>query len=309
MVRRRQGFTLIELLVVIAIIAILIALLVPAVQKVREAAARTQVLNNLKQMGLALHNSHGTYQHFPPAWGYYGSNGGLPNQAASIHFHLLPYVEQDNLYKAYNAGAAVPPYGAPLDPSTNDGLGVQNFAANIRVFSNDGVSLGLAAITSGSLTSLQPIPGSNPISTYPGTQGWGKTRFATMQDGSSNVIVFATRFANSGSGVTIGTPNCSAHAGDPQSQNGAFFGGAVAAAPANVNTGVAPTWQLGPNQTVAPLPDCNPIQYAHSYNATGIQVCFGDGSTRQLNPSLSPATWNYALAPADGNQLGSDILE
>jgi len=257
-------------------------------------------------MGLAVHNSHGTYNHFPPAWGYYGSNGGLPGQAASIHFHLLPFVEQDNLYKAYSASAAVPPYQAPLDPSTNDGLGVQNFAANIRVFANDGVTAGLNPISPGTLTSSQPVPGSNPLTTYPNTQGWGKSRFATMSDGSSNVVIFATRFANTGGSVTIGTPNCSAHAASPQGNDGAYFGGSVAAVSANVNTGSSPTWQLGPNQNVAPTPDCTAIQYAHSYNTTGIQVCIGDGSTRQLNPAMSPTTWNYALAPGDGNILGSD---
>src|SRR5438874_3152748 len=95
--RRRAGFTLIELLVVIAIIAILVALLVPAVQRVREAAARTQCLNNLKQIGLALHNYEGTYKSFPAA-AFYPNPLVLPAVAPwSVHARLLPFIEQENL--------------------------------------------------------------------------------------------------------------------------------------------------------------------------------------------------------------------
>src|SRR5438309_2961405 len=108
--QERHGFTLIELLVVIAIIAVLLGLLLPAVQKVREAASRMKCANNLKQLGLAMHNFHDTYTFLP-----FARTGGRP-QSISWAPLIQPYIEQDNLLKVFTtpisngAGGTFPMY-------------------------------------------------------------------------------------------------------------------------------------------------------------------------------------------------------
>jgi prepilin-type N-terminal cleavage/methylation domain-containing protein len=129
--RPRSGFTLIELLVVIAIIGVLVGLLLPAVQKVREAANRIKCANNLKQLGLGLHNFHDTYNCLP-----FGRTGGRP-QSISWAPLILPFIEQDNLWKLFTtpitngAGGTYQLY-RPNNPSNNDGDG-DNSNLNIAI--------------------------------------------------------------------------------------------------------------------------------------------------------------------------------
>lgn len=262
---KRPGFTLIELLVVIAIIAILIGLLVPAVQQVRVAAARTSTSSNLKQCALATHTAHDQFKKMPPAYGIYGG------RTATFSYHLLPFVEQVNLYNKPGDGTAiVPAYLAALDNSAiNNGAGAQNFGVNIRLFYTNG---GYGQLGGDIRLAVKP-----PL-VYP--------RFTAMTDGSSNTLLMATKYMVCGKGTSLGAGGsywAQSYSSNPPL--GAFFG-------------ESGTFQVAP--TVA---NCVPGNgAAQSYSMAGIQVALCDASVRTIATGMAPATWGSALTYA-GNEV------
>jgi prepilin-type N-terminal cleavage/methylation domain-containing protein len=293
-IERRNAFTLVELLVVIAIIALLIGLLLPAVQKVREASARSKSANNLKQLTLAVHAYEQAMGKIP------GNMVTLPNGLeVTAHWSLLPYIEQDNLqtasgvstaaYLAY-AGTIVPTFIAPLDMSLPGNMitingktwAACNYAANHAVFGTPGNATNFTGATNA---------------------GWDNNgrRLINITDGTSNTLMFGERYAQCSSGGSLWAYRQT----DPAPTGPAFPGWArVAFFPANWDSNNKSTpYVAAPPQNAPTVANCSPYNL-QAFTSSGCQISMCDGSVRTVQSSVSSTVWFAVIWPNDGLVVG-----
>ncbi len=344
--RRRAAFTLIELLVVIAIIAILIGLLLPAVQKVREAAARTACTNNLKQIGLAVHNMHDSAGNLPPTAGIWPTvttptTGGTVNYGP-IHFYLLPFIELGNVYNASTLtnqtvdtvtnitthvsnsnsvqSTVIKTYICPSDPSyipeAGNNFAFACYAANALAFSKQtyqtppaGQPPYMGCYVTG------PDPGAVDVidDTYNLCIG-NKHIPADFPDGTSNTIIFTEKYARCGPPTTA-NPGDNGFTGSTQWANrfstysAPWIGFYPNPNNANPASEAPPNFGTNGRFVVQPNPwnSTNCIATVASTSHTaGILAGLADGSVRMCAQSMSAQTWWMAIVPDDGNVFGTD---
>lgn len=304
--QRRRGFTLIELLVVIAIIAVLIALLLPAVQQAREAARRTQCRNNMKQIGLAIHNYEASTTVFPPSttsplntgvWGYTMNPTWHLHSFASL---ILPYIDQATLQMTINynvsaldllnrtaAATVIPPYMCPSYSG-------KRFTGN-TIYNNLAPAPAVFAIRNYVCLGAKSVAG---LSGAPGTAPEGvmfpasKTRFADITDGTSNTIMVAeTREQDAAVWIDGTSASVAARWFDPTGVNPPYGG---------------PTTSI--NYTpyfTYPLPNAiNQLYGPSSQHVGGAHHLLCDGSVRFISQNVSVFTYDALATRAGGEVVG-----
>jgi prepilin-type N-terminal cleavage/methylation domain-containing protein/prepilin-type processing-associated H-X9-DG protein len=321
-----RGFTLIELLVVIAIIAILIGLLLPAVQKVREAANRSQCMNNLKQIGVAVHNYHDAYRKLPPQT----ANNDNSCCYGTWQMAILPYVEQDNLWKAYvNFGNVLGTaqtyqqnqnllvtsqrltlFTCPSDIPAANKTGTYNGATYNITQHNYLVNVGNVDYAQGG---DGPLPDTPPGLQFLGAPFSRNKQYNLTQitDGTSNTLMLAeirqgqasgtdldfrglTWWAEGSGFTTYRTPN------SPDVDHIANGSGAPGCVPPAQNPLNAPC-------QAHPKPDPNWNAFAaRSRHTGGVNVTLCDGSVRFVSDTIAWATWQ-ALGTSRGNEVIGDF--
>ena len=316
--RRPRAFTLVELLVVIAIIGILISLLLPAVQAAREAARRTQCTNNLKQIGIGLHNYHDTYKTFPPAYVIQPGGGGVhgapdadtrdagPGWAWGAL--LLPFLEQGNLHDQFtynlpcwdasNTAAAQAQLDLFLCPSATGS------DRPMQVKDDAGSVLATFARSCYVASAGQEEPWLFTVDDYQGIADGplyrnSRTRFASVKDGLSNTVFVGEHHPvlsdKTWVGVIPGAIVC------PQPRF-AFSGCEPAAILVNVHTGpcsiVSPPVIHPPNSPVGA-----PCQM-YAEHPGGCNVMLGDGSVRFVSETINQLTWAALASIAKGEVVG-----
>jgi prepilin-type N-terminal cleavage/methylation domain-containing protein len=329
--RPRPAFTLIELLVVIAIIAILIGLLLPAVQKVRSAAARMQSSNNLKQVGLAANTFYSTHDSLPPMFGTLPA--GSSNLAGgSVFYHLLPYLEQDNLHR--------------MGPDASRSLPLKVLQAPLdRTYPASGTYQIPLSGVQGSTTfpTLYPAWASTSnttwgVSSYSANwQVFGDTpaKISKVSDGLSNTFIFGEKYATMNGGPFGACANVWGYGVDPRTipndfnpplgtnqyptaaqwANNLATPGSLYNSPYHprngfVNRGAAVpgSWPFDRPWTCRCMrrPEFSPLvtsvhpQKSQSFEPAGIQIVMGDGSVRFVSSSCTDETWVSIETPDYG---------
>lgn len=324
--RKPRGFTLIELLVVIAIIAILIALLLPAVQQAREAARRAQCKNNLKQLGLALHNYENAFNILPPGGtrptGSSITNGSDNNWGTNWVTRILPYFDQANLYNQYNmniegrqgtnAALCALPISNLICPSDEQGAPwvhpINNYPPKAK--GNYAANFGLGNPWSGTIWNTPGLRGPFRAHMYFGAS------FRDITDGLSNTVFLSEIIQGKAAGDVRGTWSFSP---------GSFICG-QSYYPDDVNP-TASFLPLTPNGNALDNSKMDRPSYcsagntdrdlrclayrpnqasltARSKHIGGVHVTLGDGSGRFISDSIDVTTWGNLLSINDGNSVG-----